>query len=266
MSGDQPFGTFAPTGWRRRLIAFVRATPVLRRGSFRPKWAKLLGAGPFDVERDGAKMRLHLDTNPIEWGALLMPGYEGPERAFLAAGLKDGDTLIDIGANFGFYALTLAPKVGPSGTVIAIEADPKVQARVSENARLNDFPQLSVVLAAAGDHEGEARFNAKLNPAHSKVSDEGDVVVPMHTLEGILKAHKVKRIDALKIDIEGGEDAVLLPFFAAAPKALWPKRVVIEDIFIDEGAENCVKRMKAIGYREVGRVRINTFLVLDEAG
>jgi hypothetical protein len=40
--------------------------------------------------------------------------------------------------------------------------------------------------------------------------------------------------------------------------------VVIEDIFIDEGADNCVKRMKALGYREAGKHRINTFLVLED--
>jgi FkbM family methyltransferase len=258
-----PFGAFAPEGWRKTLISFVRATPVLRRGSFRPKWAKLLGAGPFDVERDGGKFRLVLDTNPIEWGALLMPGYEGPERAFLRGGLKDGDTLIDIGANFGFYALTLAPIVGPKGRVIAFEVDPKILPRVAENVRLNAFPQVTLIQAAAGDHDGEARFNAKLNPAHSGLSAEGNVVAPMRTLLSVLNEHGVTRIDALKIDVEGGEDQVLLPFFDNAPKSLWPKRVVIEDIFIDSGADNSMKRMKSLGYREVGRVRINTFLVLD---
>src|SRR5690606_41128516 len=110
----RPFGDYAPKGWRKALIDFVRATPVLRRGSFRPHWIKVLGAGPFDVEREGVKYRLHLDNNPIEWGILLMPGYEGPERAFLAQGLKAGDTFVDIGANVGIYALTLAAKVGPT--------------------------------------------------------------------------------------------------------------------------------------------------------
>lgn len=260
---DAPFGTFAPTGWRKALIDFVRPTPVLRRGSFRPKWAKLLGRGPFDVERDGAKFRLVLETNPIEWGALLMPGYEGPEREFLRQGLKEGDTFVDIGANFGFYALSLAPTVGPAGKVIAIEADPTIQPRIAENFRLNAFPQAHLVLAAAGDREGEARFNAKTNPAHSGLSQEGNVVVPMRTLLGVLEEHNVTRIDALKIDVEGGEDQVLLPFFDKAPKSLWPRRVAIEDIFIDSGADNAMKRMKSLGYREAGRVRINTFLVLD---
>jgi FkbM family methyltransferase len=209
------------------------------------------------------KFRLNLDNNPIEWGIALMPGYEGPEIAFLAEGLSEGSTFIDIGANVGLYGLSLAKAVGPKGKVVCIEADPVAGVRVTENARLNAFPQVKVVLCAAGDRNGEARFSAKQNPAHSKVSDEGEVVVPMRTLEGILKSHQVKAIDALKIDVEGFEDQVLRPFFETAPKQHWPRRVVIEDLFIDEAADNIVKHMKRLGYREAGRNRINAFLVLD---
>jgi hypothetical protein len=56
---------------------------------------------------------------------------------------------------------------------------------------------------------------------------------------------------------------VLLPFVESAPKASWPKRVVIEDLFIDKSADNRVKRTKSLGYREAGRNRINAFLLLE---
>jgi len=265
MTGE-PFGAFAPSSLQNSIINMVRATPVLRRGTFRPwvaKWLTALRPGPIDVERNGVKFRLTLDNNPIEWGVALMPGYEGPEIQFLADGLSPGSTLIDIGANVGLYGLSLAPKVGPTGKVIAIEADPVAQLRVTENARLNAWPQVKVVLAAAGDRDGEARFAAKTNFAHSKVTADGEVVVPMRTLAGILAEHDITRIDALKIDVEGYEDQVLLPFFESAPKAHWPKRVVIEDLFIDKSADNSVKRMKSLGYREAGRNRINAFLLLE---
>jgi len=63
--------------------------------------------------------------------------------------------------------------------------------------------------------------------------------------------------------VEGHDDDVLLPCFESAPKAHWPKRVVIEDLFIDKSADNSVKRMKSLGYREAGRNRINVFLMLE---
>jgi len=265
MSGE-PFGHYAPTAKQRKIIAATRANPLLRRGFFRPHVAKyLVGSNPrpIDYELNGVKFRLNLDNNPIEWGIALMPGYEGPEIDFLRQGLRDGATLIDIGANVGLYGLSLAQTVGAKGKVICIEADPVAGARVAENARLNAYPQVEVVLCAAGDKNGEARFAAKQNPAHSKVSEEGEVVVPMRTLADIFKSHGVKAIDALKIDVEGFEDQVLRPYFETAPKEHWPRRVVIEDLFIDEAADNIVKHRKGLGYREAGRNRINAFLLLD---
>jgi len=265
MTGE-PFGAYAPTKSQAGLIDFTRKTPVMRRGTFRPmvaKWLMRQRPGPLDYTLKGVKFRLHLDNNPIEWGIALMPGYEGPEIQFLADGLSPGATFIDIGANVGLYALSLAEKVGAKGKVIAIEADPVAGARVAENVRLNAYPQVSLVLCAAGDRDGEARFAAKQNPAHSKVTADGDVVVPMRTLAGILGEHKVTVVEALKIDVEGFEDQVLRPFFETAPKQHWPKRVVIEDLFIDATADNIVKHMKSLGYREAGRNRINAFLILE---
>ncbi len=265
MTGE-PFGSFAPSNRQARIIKAVRGNPLLRRGTFRPHVAKHLmkvRSGPVDYELDGVKFRLNLDNNPIEWGIALMPGYEGPEIEFLRQGLKAGATFIDIGANVGLYALSLADAVGAKGKVIAIEADPVAGARVVENVRLNAYPQLALVLCAAGDKDGEARFAAKQNPAHSKVTADGDVVVPMRTLVAIFAEHKVTTIDALKIDVEGFEDQVLRPYFETAPKQHWPKRVVIEDLFIDAAVDNIVKHMKALGYREAGRNRINAFLILD---
>jgi len=268
MSGE-PFGAFAPSKLQAAVIDLVRATPILRRGTFRPFVAKLLArlrTGPIDIERDGVKFRMVFDDNPIEWGIALMPGYEGTELSFLREGLTDGSTVVDIGANIGLYGLSLAPTVGPNGKVLAIEADRVAQGRLAENARLNAWSQVSVVCAAAGDHNGEARFAAKRNFAHSKITPDGDVVVPMRTLVSILVEQNITRIDALKIDVEGYEDQVLRPFFNSAPRSLWPGRVAIEDIFIDKSADNCVKLMKSLGYREAGRKRINAFLVLDDRG
>ena len=36
-------------------------------------------------------------------------------------------------------------------------------------------------------------------------------------------------VDAVKIDVEGSEDRILVPFFRNAPRSLWPKLLVIED-------------------------------------
>ncbi len=72
----------------------------------------------------------------------------------------------------------------------------------------------------------------------------------------------LKTIEALKIDVEGYEDRVLPPFLAAAPRSLWPRRVVIEHAHAD-AEHDCVSRMVAVGYEICGKTRSNSLLRLQ---
>src|SRR5205085_2930513 len=71
----------------------------------------------------------------------------------------------------------------------------------------------------------------------------------------------VAKVDALKIDVEGFEDRVLTGFFKDAPKALWPRAVVIEHLSRDEWQEDCIADMRRRGYVEAGKTRSNTLLL-----
>ena len=55
------------------------------------------------------------------------------------------------------------------------------------------------------------------------------VRVPCKPLLTLLNEQDIAAIDALKIDVEGMEDAVLAPFFRDAPQTLWPQLILIED-------------------------------------
>jgi hypothetical protein len=54
-------------------------------------------------------------------------------------------------------------------------------------------------------------------------------VVPCRTLLKVVTEDGLAKIDALKIDVEGAEDLVLVPFLRDAPRALWPRLILIED-------------------------------------
>jgi protein-L-isoaspartate(D-aspartate) O-methyltransferase len=59
-----------------------------------------------------------------------------------ALGLKEGDTVVQIGAGAGYYTAILAHLVGPSGKVIAYEIEPDIAERARAN--LAAFPQVEV--------------------------------------------------------------------------------------------------------------------------
>src|SRR5271170_5837530 len=59
-----------------------------------------------------------------------------------ALAVKDGDTVVQIGAGAGYYSAILAHLVGPAGRVVAYEIEPDIAARAKMN--LARFPHVEV--------------------------------------------------------------------------------------------------------------------------
>ncbi|MGC1553112.1 MAG: FkbM family methyltransferase, partial [Bradyrhizobium sp.] len=215
-----PFGTFAPNAAQAAIIALAHRSR-LKRGAFRPMLSRLvnlLRAGPVDVQYQGASFRLYHQASATERGALFNPDYNLEELEFLRAHIPAGGVFVDVGANVGTYALALARHVGTGGQVIAIEPHPVTHSRLAFNRAASDFSQVSLVAAAAGPSDGELLIETdgdNLGASHI-VSGEraGNAIkVPSLRLQRILDDAGVRRVDALKIDVEGFEDRVLTGFF-----------------------------------------------------
>jgi len=263
-----PFGAFAPSATQALVLRLAHASG-LKRGAFRPMLSRvlnLLRPGPLDVSFQGADFRLYHQASATERGALLNPDYDRAELDFLRRHTPVGGVVIDIGANVGTYALTLARHVGPRGTVIAVEPHPVTHARLSFNRAASGLGHVRLVAAAAGDVDGEVTIETdleNLGASHIVTSAAGGEAfkVPSMRLQTILERVGAKNVDALKIDIEGFEDRVLSKFFHDAPVALWPRAVVIEHLARDDWGRDCIAEMIARGYKETGWTRSNTLLL-----
>jgi FkbM family methyltransferase len=245
-----------PQGWLGKRIALL----------FR-KLAKGAMARPVDIDVFGRKMRLNGARNIAERRLLIQPQHFDPlERRLLAAHLRPGDLAVDIGANIGAYTLFMAGLVGPGGRVLAVEPQAAVLARLRENLALN--PELTVTVApvALGDQECEAVFETNAaNEGEGKLAQSGGVAgvrVKVETLHGLATRNEFARIDALKIDVEGWEPQVLLPFFETAPKPLWPRMMVIERVN-DRWRIDLIGQLKGMGYVEKAATRLNVVLAFS---
>lgn len=89
------------------------------------------------------------------------------------------------------------------------------------------------------------------------------VEVEMQTLASVLSDHGIDRVDALKIDVEGLEDAVLLPFFESCPRSMWPRLIIIEHTSHQAWKRDVLAWLKSSGYQEFERNRSNAMLRLD---
>ncbi|MCB2134849.1 MAG: FkbM family methyltransferase [Rhodobacteraceae bacterium] len=258
---DAPWGSYRPGALQSFLIVLARHS-FLHHGRARHRITNLIArlGSPLDVTFRGCRYRIEGRNNLMEYGLLLHPKYNGEEIDFLTAGCPKDGIFVDIGANIGLYSLPLALAVGPRGRVISIDANPGVLERLTFNAEATGLSQILPVHSAVGDHEGRVDLSIRLDDLSIvSVEESATGTVPMRPLAAILAEHGVTRIDALKIDIEGFEDAALAPFLQTAPETMLPKRIVLERGGPDGGDYvGCVAAFSARGYELAGRTRSNS--------
>ncbi|MGH7925238.1 MAG: FkbM family methyltransferase [Candidatus Binatus sp.] len=124
--------------------------------------------------------------------------------------VRPGDNVAEVGANIGLYALAFAGRVGAAGHVVAFEPDPVNASALEANVSVNGWhDRITVIKAAVGHSSGQVSFAAargvesRIDTGHNC----GDAItVPMVTLDDALRG---RRIDVIKIDVEGFEQQVI---------------------------------------------------------
>ncbi len=74
-----------------------------------------------------------------------------PDEVIAALGLKQGETIADIGAGSGFFAFRFAPHLGSSGRVYAVDINPDMILYMNRHIRDNKFRNVVTVLSAPDD-------------------------------------------------------------------------------------------------------------------
>ena len=141
-------------------------------------------------------------------------GYEDSEIAELCKYIVPGGTVFDVGANIGLSALEFSRTIGANGRVIAFEPHPDTAARLRANLDHNNVSNVEIVQSAVGAAPGTVTFNESSDATLSSATViPRNLVrsfdVPLTTVD-LAWADKGKPVvSVLKIDVEGGEQAVL---------------------------------------------------------
>lgn len=143
--------------------------------------------------------------------------YGGGVLRVLARSLPPDGVLVDGGAHIGLVAVAAATRV-PAGHVHAIEPVPSSAALLERNARAAGLGNLTVHRLALGGASGagamrvESGFSAgaALAPPSAAVGGAGALAeVPVLTLDDWSERVGLRRMDVLKLDVEGQEVAAL---------------------------------------------------------
>jgi len=133
--------------------------------------------------------------------------YERDKQTALAQFLRPGMVTYDLGAQAGFYTLTMSRAVGPSGTVIAFEPSVYEVPVLLRHLRLNHLTNVRVVAAAASDRCGLDGFTIdRGRTQNSLVAPDGAGLI-INTIT--LDSADLPPPDLIKMDVEGAEGAVL---------------------------------------------------------
>lgn len=138
--------------------------------------------------------------------------HEPETTRYIMNEVKRNQTVVDIGANVGYFTLLFARAVGPKGVVHAFEPNPSLARILKYNIHLNNYKNVIVYEKAVSDNNGTARFyvdqhvheRSSLNPKRGSNIIEVEVI----RLDDFSKVSK-SVINWIKLDVEGHEAKAL---------------------------------------------------------
>ncbi|MFO1496452.1 MAG: FkbM family methyltransferase [Lysobacterales bacterium] len=186
------------------------------------------------------------------------PIYELAEIRFWQQQVRSGDQLLDIGANHGFWGVTLATSTAV-GQLHLFEANPAIAARLRRTLSLNRG--LPATLHACAVSDGSVDRICFYRPqgnlsglgstvlhayaaAHGYLNADDRIEVPASSIDQLVQRGAIGGIDLVKIDVEQAEDAVV----AGAREAF--ARFQPRMLMVETGARSqATETLRQLGYQ-----------------
>lgn len=160
------------------------------------------------------KVYLNISESPMMY-ARAVGTYEANMFNSMRSRLKPGMTFIDVGANKGDHAFFAGHLVGSNGKVIAIEPVPENIHWLNKSLTENELDNVELQELALSDQDGHAMFQfgdvsgwGGLIPDEPELK-EGRIEVRTAALDSLVPELGLSQVDAMKIDVEGAEIAVV---------------------------------------------------------
>jgi FkbM family methyltransferase len=135
--------------------------------------------------------------------------YEPDVWALIMSEVEPSDVVADVGVYIGLYTVALAKRIGTGGRVYAFEPNPVNCEAIKAHLALNSIDErVELVEAALGERDEKLPFAVNRGiTGHICQSQTDDTqMLPCLRLDTFIGA---RRIDILKVDVEGYEEAVL---------------------------------------------------------
>ena len=175
------------------------------------KWLGIRVNRELEVAREGLRWSL----NPADF----------PQDSLFWLGTKDtwdlrqlcqcvapGDVVLDVGSNFGHYALNLATAMKRVGQIHALEPDPVNFERLCRHIAWNGLADVVIArrLGLSDRPETVAMMRHPGNSGHTWINPQGEIQgVDLTTVDAYCERTGLDRLDVIVLDVEGYEERVL---------------------------------------------------------
>ncbi len=170
--------------------------------------------------RSGFTWQLDL-REVVDFMIFLTGSFEGYLNRFISRNVKEGEVVMDIGANIGAHTLMMGKSVGKTGRAYAIEATEYAYEKLTDNIRLNPSIEKnittthSIFSSQASPNDGieihsswPFETDSERHESHQGVFKTTGTA-PITCLDDYVKAQGIERLDLIKIDVDGNESDVL---------------------------------------------------------
>lgn len=189
----------------------------------------------------GNKMFVDTKDDGLTPSLLTQGIFERKETEIFISLLKPGMTILDIGANIGYYTLIAAKVIGEKGKIFSVEPEPHNYGLLCKNVNINKYNNVTAINKAISDREGKIKLFLDGNNfgCHSlSISNVKNnmkcVEVECTTLDTLCRENLISCIDLIKVDVEGAEGHV----FRKADTVLKQKNLKIFMEFYPDKLEN----------------------------
>jgi len=137
--------------------------------------------------------------------------YEEETTKLFSEILKEEMTVLDLGANIGYYSLLAGKQIGEKGKVFAFEPWHESFSLLQKNIEVNGFKNIIPVAKAVSNQCGRQKLFLASDPGQHSLGGDANcesVEVDVTSVDEFVREQNIS-VDLVKMDVEGAEMSVL---------------------------------------------------------
>lgn len=172
---------------------------------------------------DFGNFRMVLDTNDSDISQQIKKfGWYDDEKfetELFKTRLKPGMSVVDLGANIGFYSVLSRSLVGNDGRIFSFEPFPNNAQLIRQSIKENSYTNMFLIESAVSDYVGNSTLylspdacseHSLLNLDFDHLNQSNKITVPVTTVDHYFQNNVDDfKVDFIKMDIEGSEGKAL---------------------------------------------------------